>query len=234
VAEDTAGGNAPIEKLQNAIRFMPSVSLASQALLSYVPSRLSVQDHDGILHVFPATGLTLPLYFALKQKHDYQLENRDAFVSGIRKVVATLAAAHDCVVYPESRFPFLKDITTGLSNCVELRKRSKLEICQKALASAKWNREARRSQETSWTEMGESFTINKIKSNQRKHYVPYLFERASLPTTANVLLLDDFIMSGNTLAAMRAAVSIPDVTALGIFYQLDSAEQLRQVMLAHN
>lgn len=133
-------------------------------------------------------------------------------------------------VFPQSRFPFLREVTSGLASCVELRKRSKLEVCQRAQESAKWGREARVSQELAWAEMGETLIINKIKSNQRKHYVPYLFEPMSLPETANVLLLDDFIMSGNTLSAMRAAIGAPNVIALGIFYQLDSAEKLKQVL----
>jgi hypothetical protein len=44
------------------------------------------------------------------------------------------------------------------------------------LASAGWKRKERISQEQAWAEMGEALTINKIKSNRREHYVPYLFQ----------------------------------------------------------
>jgi hypothetical protein len=209
---------------------MSPTSPALPSLLSYLPSEVLVHDLAGVFHVFPATGLTLPIYFALKGKHGYQLENREKLVFDIQRIVAIQASQHDYVVFPQSRFPFLREVTSGLANCVELRKRSKLEVCQRAQESAKWGREARVSQELAWAEMGETFIINKIKSNQRKHYVPYLFEPMSLPETANVLLLDDFIMSGNTLSAMRAAIGASNVIALGIFYQLDSAEKLKQVL----
>lgn len=64
--------------------------------------------------------------------------------------------------------------------------------------------------------MGESFTMNLIKKNKRKDYVPHLFE--SQPLTGSVLLLDDFIMSGNTIEAMKHAVGC-DAGVMGIFYQ---------------
>lgn len=193
--------------------------------LSYL-SAPSVRQQGAVRYVFDATNLTLPLYFALKGKHHYCLENRASFVADIRRMVELEASSADVVVFPESRFSFLREITAGLDNTVELKKRSKLEICQLAAEHATWNREARRSQEAGWAEMGASFLINKVKSNQRKHYVPFLFERADLPESSRVLLLDDFIMSGNTLRAMRAAVTVPQVRALGIFFQLDNAAAL--------
>lgn len=196
--------------------------------LSYL-SAPSVRQQGAVRYVFDATNLTLPLYFALKGKHHYQLENREAFVAAIRRTVELEASNADVVVFPESRFSFLREITAGLDNTVELKKRSKLEICQLAQAHATWNREARRSQEAGWAEMGASFLINKVKSNQRKHYVPFLLERADIAENSRVLLLDDFIMSGNTLKAMRAAVTVPQVTALGIFFQLDNAAALSRL-----
>lgn len=67
--------------------------------------------------------------------------------------------------------------------------------------------------------MGDTFTINLIKSNQRKHYVPYLFEPIEVPAGRRVLLLDDFIMSGNTIAAGKAALGLAECDCFGVFYQ---------------
>lgn len=196
--------------------------------LSYL-SAPPVRQQGAVRYVFDATNLTLPLYFALKGKHHYRLENRAAFVTDMRRMVEREVSEADLVVFPESRFSFLQEITAGLDNTLELKKRSKQEICQLAQEHARWNREARRSQEAGWAEMGEFFLINKVKSNQRKHYVPFLFRHAALPESNRVLLLDDFIMSGNTLKAMRAAVTVPDMTALGVFFQMDNAAALSRL-----
>ena len=67
--------------------------------------------------------------------------------------------------------------------------------------------------------MGDTFTINTIKANKRKDYVPHLFEPYEVPPDSKVLLLDDFIMSGNTIDAMAAAIGRTNYHALGLFYQ---------------
>jgi hypothetical protein len=76
---------------------MSPTSPALPSLLSYLPSEVLVHDLAGVFHVFPATGLTLPIYFALKGKHGYQLENREKLVFDIQRIVAIQASQHDCL-----------------------------------------------------------------------------------------------------------------------------------------
>jgi len=166
-----------------------------------------------------ATHCTLPLYFAVKGKHSYNLVNEPDFVAAVRTAVQAVAADYDLVAYPESRFPFLRQLTAGLPNARELKKRTKADICALTMASRKWSKLERASQERAWSEMGDSFTINKVKSNQRKHYAPFIFEPVVVPAGQRVLLLDDFIMSGNTLTAMAASLDVRDYAAFGVFYQ---------------
>lgn len=166
-----------------------------------------------------ASHCSLPLYFAVKGKHNYGLANEVEFVTAVRTAVEQVAAGFDLVVYPESRYPFLRQVTAGLPHARELKKRAKDDICARTMASRKWSKLERLSQERAWAEMGESFTINKVKSNQRRHYAPHIFEALDVAGIERILLLDDFIMSGNTLAAMAASLGVSDYHAFGVFYQ---------------
>lgn len=175
---------------------------------------------DGATHfLMDASHCSLPLYFAVKGKHNYALVNEAEFVAAIRSVVESVATGYDLIVFPESRYPFLRQVTAGLPQARELKKRAKGDICARTMASRKWSKLERLSQERAWAEMGESFTINKVKSNQRRHYAPHIFESEDAAGAQRILLLDDFIMSGNTLAAMAASLGVSDYHAFGVFYQ---------------
>jgi len=166
-----------------------------------------------------ASHCSLPLYFAVKGKHNYALANEAEFVSEVKKAVEQVVEGYDLVVYPESRYPFLRQVTADLPQARELKKRAKEDICARTIASRKWSKLERLSQERAWAEMGEGFTINKVKSNQRRHYAPHIFEALDVTGAERILLLDDFIMSGNTLAAMAASLAVSEYHAFGVFYQ---------------
>lgn len=187
--------------------------------LCWVPRQLPVAIDAGIRYLLDASFGSLPIYFALKGKHDYVLANADAFLAEVRQQVELVAADYDVVAYPESRFPFLRTVVAGLSNAVELRKRFKDEIFELAGAGHKWSKLERLSQAQARAKMGESFTINLIKANQRQRYAPFLFQPVSLAPGARVLLLDDFIMTGMTLRAMEACMGREGCDAFGVFCQ---------------
>lgn len=186
-------------------------------LLSYWPQALSVKASATVRYVFDASHASLPLYFAVKKKHGYSLTNPDTFVAALRRVVEEVAAGYDMVVYPESRFSFVSELVNNLP-AQQLRKRRKAQVIELAMANAGWSKQERQSQERCWQEMGESFTINLVKANQRKCYVPYLFEPLGVGQQ-RVLFVDDFIMSGNTQAAAWAAMGLPEGDSFGVFHQ---------------
>lgn len=188
--------------------------------LNWLPQRLQVQTSGRVRYLMDASFCSLPLYFALKGKHDYALGNPRLFVEAVREQVLDVAAGYDLVAYPESRFPFLRQVTAGVAHAVEMRKRSKDEVFAHALAAHKWSKLEKESQARARAEMGEAFTINLIKSNQRHRYAPHLFQELTVAPDARVLLLDDFIMSGMTLLALEAALGCPSCDAFGVFFQL--------------
>jgi hypothetical protein len=191
----------------------------SAILLCAVPTGLTVQKHGLVRYVFEASGLTLPLYFALKGKHGFILTNASELVAGLQPLLQKVAMNFDVIICPQSRYPFVSQLASGLPHVLELKKREKREVCEFAGATARWSRAERLSQEKTWAAMGETFIMNAIKSNQRRHYIPHLFAPVQLDQTARVLLLDDFIMSGDTLAAMQAALHRDKCDAFSVFYQ---------------
>jgi hypothetical protein len=187
--------------------------------LSFCPADLPVQRQNNVRYLLEASFCSLPLYFAVKGKHNYALVNEAAFIAAVRAAVLPLTADYDLIVYPESRFPFLRHVLAGVPHARELKKRAKADVCARTMASRKWSKLERVSQERAWSEMGETFTINKVKSNQRRHYAPHIFEPLDTAGAERILLLDDFIMSGNTLAAMAASLGLEHFEAFGVFYQ---------------
>jgi len=196
--------------------------------LSWLPRPLPVRRAGSVQYLMDASFCSLPLYFALKGKHDYAMVNQAPFIQAVRERVAEVAGGYDLVVYPESRFPVLRQVTEGLANAAEMRKRSKAEVCVRTMGSRKWSKLERQSQERAFSQMGDAFTINLIKSNQRQHYAPHLFEGIAVAPGARVLLLDDFIMSGMTLQAMSAGLGLQNCDAFGVFYQVPAATPVTQ------
>lgn len=206
----------------------PSVGAPEPRPLSWWPHPMPVRVEGPVRFLMDASFCSLPLYFALKGKHDYAMVNQAPFIEAVRERVAEVAGGYDLVVYPESRFPFLRQVTEGLANAAEMRKRSKAEVCVRTMGSRKWSKLERQSQERAFSQMGDAFTINLIKSNQRQHYAPHLFEGIAVAPGARVLLLDDFIMSGMTLQAMSAALGLQNCDAFGVFYQVPAAIPVAQ------
>jgi glycerophosphoryl diester phosphodiesterase len=186
----------------------------------YLSSELPIHQHGNVNFLIDAATTSLPIYFALKGKHEYEMLGVDKFIEDMRAVFEQFASQFDLVVFPESRYPFLKEITKNIPNVLELKKRTKDEICDLVKNTKGWKKQDLESAKKSWDEMGQSFTINKIKSNKRKDYIPYLFEQKEIATGSKVLLLDDFVMSGNTIKAMELALGIKEYSVFGVFYQI--------------
>ena len=186
---------------------------------SYLHRALTTHQADGTNFLLDASFTTLPLYFSLKGKHDYEMINADAFIAHVKAIVDQFAKDYDVVVFPESRYPFMRQITKDVPNTIELRKRSKEEICSLVSQTKGWRKLDLESARNAWNEMGSTFQINKIKSNKRKDYVPHLFEKVEVDPSKKVLLIDDFIMSGHTIKAMAAAINSENYSTFGVFYQ---------------
>jgi hypothetical protein len=186
----------------------------------YLHREFQIHQKEKVNFLIDASGSNLPIYFALKGKHEYEMLGTEQFIEDVKVIVEQFASQFDLIVFPESRYPFLRKLTANLKNVVELKKRNKEEICEIVKAAEGWKKLDLISAEKSWAEMGDTFTINKIKSNKRKAYIPYLFEKMEVAQGTKVLLLDDFVMSGNTIKAMEAALNIKEYSIMGIFYQI--------------
>lgn len=150
------------------------------------------------------------LYFGLKNKHDAYLTNKEELLFDIQQTIESINFNANVVVCPQSS----KDLNSWLSNIIarknnskiiELKKRSKDEIIE-LVKKQSWTKDEWSSQLSRFDVMGLEFEINKVKSNQRKKYIPYLFEPQYIDSTNNVMLVDDSIFSGTTVMACNSAI----------------------------
>lgn len=169
---------------------------------------------------FEANSLSLPIYFALKHKHGYTLVNHEDLIEYLQIEIQRLSLDFDYVVIPESRSLFLQTICKNTNNSIILNKNSKQTICESFLNSKKWSRDEIKSAQSQWSEMGDAFEINKIKSNKRAFYEPFLFEKKEI--AGKVLLLDDFKRSGSTMRAMQCAISeFQTISSCAVFFEFN-------------
>lgn len=182
----------------------------------YINNTTIKEVASGEFTFFEADALSLPIYFALKNKHGYVLTNRDEFEAYLQEQIKTLSMQFDKLVIPESRHSFLTNICSHVENVVVLRKNSKEHICDQFLGAQKWSKDEIKSAQSQWRDMPGGFEINKIKSNKRQFYEPFLFEKKRVE--GRVLLLDDFKRSGSTMRAMTNALQgCPEISRCAIF-----------------
>lgn len=171
---------------------------------------------------FEANALSLPIYFALKSKHDYVLTNRDEFEAYLQDQIKKLSIHFDTIIIPESRHSFLTNICSYIENIGVLSKNSKEHICENFLKSQKWSKDEIKSAQAHWRDMPGGFEINKIKSNKRQFYEQFLFEKKRVE--GRVLLLDDFKRSGSTMRAMTNALQgCFEISRCAVFSEMTSS-----------
>ena len=144
------------------------------------------------------------LYFSLKNKHGYSLENRD-------EVLGTIACEidvsnYDCIIIPESTSDFLEQICIRLKKKYIVLEKNDIEYFKELAKTLGLQRAELKSHIDRMDEMGDNFRINLLKAQQRKRYIPYLFKTISAPP--NSVLLDDSNFTGCTREAMRYSTGV--------------------------
>lgn len=152
----------------------------------------------------------LNLYFSFKNKHNFSLSKEEETIE-LNKIKNEIQKIdfYDFIIYPESSSTFLKTIISYFNNGekIEFKKNNKDEILQK-IKILKMSKEEFDSQKNRINNM-EIFKINKIKTNKRKEYIPYIFERNLIIYNKDILLknkkcliIDDSIFTNTTIDAL--------------------------------
>ena len=146
------------------------------------------------------------LYFSLKNKHGYSLQNRDEVLDRISSELDL--SMYDCIIIPQSTSDFLKQICLRQNKKYLVLQKNSIEYFKELAKTLGLQRAELKSHLDRMDEMGDNFRINLLKAQQRKRYIPYLFKSISTPD--NSVLLDDSNFSGSTREAMRYSTGVYD------------------------
>lgn len=146
------------------------------------------------------------LYFSLKNKKGYSLDNREEIIKNISDELKEYTKDFECVIIPESSSDFLELVIKNLNKpYIKLRKNN-IEYFKNLAPTLGLQKAELRSHLQRMEEMGETFKINMLKANQRVHYMKHLFKQTYVPQ--NSVLVDDSNFSGTTFEALRYSTGI--------------------------
>lgn len=143
----------------------------------------------------------LELYFKMKNRYDFSFteEEKEKFIQECINFIGY----YDIIIYPEtsgSILPLLAQKCSNQSFCI--LKNSK-EFIQSQIFSLNLMKSEKISLLNAFSTMNNSFELKKIKGNQRKRFIPFLFQKQDINLeNQSVLILDDAIFSSNTIAAL--------------------------------
>lgn len=150
------------------------------------------------------------LYFSLKNKHGYSLQNRDEVLDRISSELDL--GTYDCIIIPQSTSDFLEQICVRQNKKYLILEKNCIEYFKELAGTLGLQRAELKSHLDRMNEMGDNFRINLLKATQRKRYIPYLFKTISAPE--NSILLDDSNFSGSTKEAMKISTGISNYISI--------------------
>jgi hypothetical protein len=154
------------------------------------------------------------LYYGLKNRFEYTVENRDDVVKTIATDICDFVLQYDFVVYPESSSSFIQDVLDLIDVPKYRVVKNSIDNVRSFSSTLNLQKKERESHEERFALMGDKFKINQMKSTQRVKYENVIFDKIELPEGRG-LIIDDSHFSGTTY---RALVSITGITEfLAIF-----------------
>ena len=139
----------------------------------------------------------LHLYFGLKNKNGHTLNSTAK--TALEKSIAKDIGKFDYIYYPESSDPFISNIANLCGTGVVIPKNS-TQFIKNDLFEHFLMKDEKASFNQIFDEMGDTFSMHKIKSNQRWRFKKTLFKDVT-QYEGRIALLDDSVFSGYTLDA---------------------------------
>lgn len=153
------------------------------------------------------------LYYSMKERFEYRVDNRDEIISDIAKAIKSYVNTFDSIIIPQSSSDFLSKIMEHLNQ--EYITIPKTEIADIVAFTNQLN--LQKKEKISHLEriasMGNNFKINQMKATQRVKYEPVLFQKIVIPEKG--LIIDDSCFSGTTYRALKTIA--PNYQYLTIF-----------------
>lgn len=148
----------------------------------------------------------LEFYFSMKNKYGFVFDEKKFEL--IKNDLKCLHKKYDLVIYPETSNLYLDGIAQYLSDSVICLQKNSLDFIKESLFSQTMNKNETKSFINCLNDMNCSFQMNKIKSNQRKRFVNFLFKKIEIPKSKKrILVLDDSIFGGYTFISMLNSIA---------------------------
>lgn len=178
-----------------------------------VTKNLNVNE-QGIEHLIDLKSKeNMHLYYGLKNRFEYHVENREAVISQIAQKLLPCVQDYDFIVYPQSSSDFLKKVVSQLEKTIVEIEKSSMQEVMVFMANLPLQKKERQSHLERLELMGESVKINKFKASQRVKYEAVLFKKTTLPAGKG-LIVDDSCFSGTTYRALKEVAKNCDYIAI--------------------
>ncbi|AQW88661.1 hypothetical protein pEaSNUABM50_00134 [Erwinia phage pEa_SNUABM_50] len=141
------------------------------------------------------------LYFSLKNKHGYSLDNYDEVLEQLISDLKPKVQQYYAIIIPESSSPFLEDVVKRCGKPYIIVKKNNIQYFKDLAPTLGLQKAELKSHLSRMDDMGESFKINMLKATQRDKYIESLFCTTISPN--NSIIIDDSNFSGSTKKALQ-------------------------------
>lgn len=153
------------------------------------------------------------LYYGVKERFDYRLDNRDDFIKDIANSLKPVIHQYDWIAIPESSSDFLSSVMKELGCPYHVVKKNNISNVLQFVETLPLQRKEKIAHIERLNSMGKVFKINLMKSNQRRKYDSVIFEN-NTNLQGKGLVIDDSLFSGTTLEGLKHALPSFDFIAI--------------------
>ena len=171
-------------------------------------------ENNGMNYLFDLKSKEMMhLYYAVKNRHGYSIENRDELIKDIITAIKPSIEKYDFIIYPQSSNDFLEKIIIGLNKTKIMIEKNSIESLLGKIDNLKLQKSEKISHMDRISNMNGSFKINALKATQRKKYEDILFKEIDIPS-GNGVIIDDSCFSGTTFNAIKGKTNVQDCLAI--------------------
>lgn len=165
---------------------------------------IDLKTHEGMI-----------LYYSLKERFEYRLDDRQAMIENIAQAIAPYIQDYEHIVIPQSSSDFLECLLNACHKEFQIIPKNDIPTIIDFANSLSLQKKERASHLERISSMENGFKINLMKATQRVKYESVLFQNTPIPQTAKGLIIDDSCFSGTTYRALKHIA--PNYDYLSIF-----------------
>lgn len=156
---------------------------------------------------------SMHLYYGVKQRFDYTLNDRDAFIRHIASSLSSHIENYDWIAIPESSSDFLTKVMVELQCEYHIIHKNNINNVITFLDTLPLQKKEKIAHLERLKSMGNVFKINLMKSNQRRKYETVIFDKPN-NLHGKGLVIDDSLFSGTTLNGLKSVLPPFDFIAI--------------------